>query len=118
MLLVAGACALVFLLVVARWLTTPFDDWVPLAPHRDVPAEVNVDDLPTAAHYRCSAVLDTNAATATDQATEAQTYQDLTREPCSGFRTERKALGSLDVAVGLAVLAGLLALSRRRERRA
>jgi hypothetical protein len=113
--LLVVAAAVVFVLVVVRWLTTPWDDWVPLDPHQDLPAEIIVDDLPEAAHYRCSAVLDSDTATATDQAVEAQRYQDLTREPCSGFRTQRKALGGVDVAVALAVVAGVVVVSRRRS---
>ena len=113
--LLVGVGAVVFVLVVARWLMTPWDDWVPLAPHQDIPAEITVDDLPTAARYRCAAVLDSNTATATDQAVVAQTHQDLTREPCSGFRTQRKVVGGVDVAVGLAVLVGALVVSRPRS---
>src|SRR5690606_1994316 len=89
---IAVAVAVVFALVVARWLTTPWDDWVPLEPRRDLPASVSVDDLPTAAHYRCSAVLDMDVATATDQAANAERYQELTRKPCDA-RTERRVLG-------------------------
>jgi hypothetical protein len=115
-LLIAGLCAVVFLLVVARWMTTPFDDWVPVTPRQGLPPEVVVDDLPDAAHFRCSALSDSSAATPTDQAAEAQTYQELTREPCSEFRAGRKALGASDLVMGLAVLAGLVVFSRRRSR--
>jgi hypothetical protein len=111
--LLVAVGAVVFVLVIARWLTTPWDDWVPLDPHQDLPAEITVDDLPDAAHYRCSAVLDSDTATATDQALDAQRYQDLTREPCSGLRPQRKALGGLDVAVALAAVAGVVLVSRR-----
>ena len=111
--LLVAVGAVVFVLVVARWLTTPWDDWVPLDPHQDLPAEIVVDDLPDAAHYRCSAVLDSDTAVATDQAVDAQRYQDLTREPCSGLRTQRKAVGGMDVAVALAAVAGAMVLSRR-----
>ena len=113
--LLVVVAATVFGLLVVRWLTTPWDDWVPLVPHQDLPTEIIVDDLPDAAHYRCSAVLDSDTATATDQAAEAQQYQDLTREPCTGFRTQRKALGALDVAVALAAVAGVVMVSRRRS---
>jgi len=114
-LVIAGLCAVVFLLVVVRWMTTPFDDWVPVTPHQGLPPEVVVDDLPDAAHYRCSAVLDGSGATPTKQAAEAQTYQDLTREPCTEFAAGRKALGATDLVVGLAVLAVLVVVSRRRS---
>jgi hypothetical protein len=114
-LLIAGLCAVAFLLVVARWLTTPYDDWVPVTPRQGLPAEIVVDDLPDAAHYRCSALLDSASATPTEQAAEAETHQDLTREPCSEFRTGRKVLGASDLVVGLAVLTGLVVFSRRRS---
>jgi hypothetical protein len=111
LLVVAGA--VIFALVIARWLTTPWDDWVPLDPQQNLPADIVVDDLPDAAHYRCSAVLDSDTATATEQAVDAQRHQDLTREPCSGLRTQRKALGGLDMAIALAVVIGVVVLSRR-----
>src|SRR3954452_13630562 len=80
--LLVGVGVIIFVLVVARWLTTPWNDWVPLTPQTELPAGIAVDQLPAAAHYRCSAVLDSNAATATDQAVDAQSHQDLSREPC------------------------------------
>jgi hypothetical protein len=114
--LVIGAAIVVLVLgvVVARWMVTPFDDWVPLAEPKELPADVNPDDLPKAAEFRCSAALgDGDSAVATEQATQALEVQQLTREPCVDPRAQNRVVGSADLLVSAGLLFLLVAVHRR-----
>jgi hypothetical protein len=100
--LIVGVVGLaVFALVLGRWLTTPFDDWVPLDPPRELPFGVAQEDLPASAHFECSAAIGGSGpdATATAQADEALAIQSLSRPPCDGIRTEHRVIGLMDFAL-------------------
>jgi hypothetical protein len=95
---------LLFALVVGRWLTTPFDDAVPLIPHEHLATGVDVGTLPTAARFRCSAPLgDGDPAHPPSDLDGVLELQDLDREPC-GARGERMGLGLADLVLVAAAL--------------
>lgn len=104
-------------IVIGRWLVTPFDDWVPLAPRADLPAEVDPNELPQSARFECPAVLwGSGSPEATQQATEALEMQDLTREPCVDASRQHRAIAVVDLAVlGAAAVAVVLVVRRRRR---
>lgn len=104
-------------IVIGRWLVTPFDDWVPLAPRADLPAEVDPNELPQSARFECPALLwGGGSPEATQQATEALEMQDLTREPCVDARRQYRALAIVDLVVlGAAAVAVVLVVQRRRR---
>lgn len=115
LLTVALVALLVFAAVIARWLTTPFDDWVPLVAPADLPAEIIVDDLPHAAQFECSAPFgEAEASVATEQAIDALELQALVREPCSEIRSQHRAVGSVNIAVSLGLLGVSVVVWRRR----
>lgn len=117
-LIVALVAVLVFGVVIARWLTTPFEDWVPLAAPTDLPAEINPDDLPHSAHFRCAAPFgEAESAVATDQATDALDVQSLVREPCVEIRSQHRAIGSLNLAVAAGLLGAGVVMRRRQSDR-
>ena len=109
----------VLALVIGRWLTTSFDDWVPLVAPAVLPEGVVQDDLPDSAAFECSAPLGAaEDPVATDQAEEAMAVQSLSRAPCEGLRLQRSVLGILDLLVIGIALAGTFVIRGRRRRSA
>lgn len=101
----ATVLLLLFTVVIARWMFTPFDDWVPLVLPRQLPAEIGPDGLPEAAHYRCSAPFaQHHEASITEQAGKALELQTLSREPCDELWPQRQALALADLAISLGLL--------------
>lgn len=114
---VVAVTLVVVALVIGRWLTTPFDDWVPLNAPAVLPAGVAADDLPDAAHFTCSQLIGTASdPVASAQAREALTTQSLSRAPCDGFRVQRQVLGVADLALIGLLFVGTLAIWARQRR--
>ena len=113
-MIVVLAGLVVFAFVIGRWLTTPFDDWVPLDAPDELPAGVVEDDLPASARFTCSQPLGTDSeALASDQAEEALAIQALSRPPCDGPRTQHRVVGLVDLAVAALVFVVALVVWRR-----
>ncbi len=111
---VAALLLLLFTVVVARWMFSPFDDWVPVVPSRQLPAEVGPDDLPAAAHYRCSAPFSGHdEASTTEQAEQALELQTVSRRPCNEAWPQRRVLALADLLLALGLLI-VLAISSFR----
>ena len=107
----------VFALVIGRWLTTPFDDWVPLDAPAVLPSGVAEDDLPASARFECSQPLGAAAEpVASTQARDAMTVQSLSRTPCEDARGQRRVLGLVDLVVIALAFVGTLAIWGRRGR--
>ncbi|MGK2958392.1 MAG: hypothetical protein ACSLFB_08350 [Acidimicrobiales bacterium] len=113
---IAAVVLLLFTLVIARWMASPFDDWVPLVLPRQLPAEIGPDDLPTAAHYRCSAPFaGHHEASITEQASHALELQTLAREPCDELWPQRRMLALADLTIYLGLFVALAVWSFRPE---
>ena len=109
---------IVFALVIGRWMTTSFDDWVPLDAPAALPAGVVEDDLPDSARFVCSQPLGSGAdAVASDQAQEALRIQSLSRTPCDGPRAQHRVLGVVDLVVMALAFVATLVLWRRPSAR-
>jgi len=104
----------VFALVIGRWMTTPFDDWVPLNAPEALPSGVVEDDLPASARFECSPPLGSDSeAVASDQAEEALSIQGLSRTPCDGPRAQYRVVGLIDLGVIAIVFVATLVVWRR-----
>lgn len=99
---------LLFTVVVGRWMVTPFDDWVPLVMPKQLPAGVDPNGIPTAAHYRCSAPFaGQDKASITNQASRALELQTLSREPCNDIWPQRRILAIADLILSLGLFVSL-----------
>lgn len=110
--------ALLFALVIGRWMTTSFDDWVPLNPPEVLPTGIVEADLPDAARFECSAPVGAEpAARASAQAEEALELQTLSRTPCDDSRTQHRVVGALDLVVILSASIATIVIWRRSRTR-
>ncbi|MBI1843515.1 MAG: hypothetical protein HYR89_02725 [Actinobacteria bacterium] len=113
---VAAVLLLLFTVVTARWMVSPFDDWVPLVLPQQLPAGIGPGDLPTAAHYRCSAPFaGHHAASITEQAGDALELQTLSRKPCDEVWPQRRVLALTDLVIALGLFVALAVWSFRPE---
>lgn len=111
---IASAVLVVFAIATVWWMSTSFDDYVPLVQPDELPEGTVASDLPTTAQYHCSAPLSgDDEASGTDEASEALEVQTLSREPCERWWPQRKGLAAVNVAVALG---GLIALGVRSFR--
>lgn len=111
------ASLVVVALVIGRWMTTPFEDSVPLKAPGVLPSGVVRDDLPASAVFECSQPLGSSSeATASDEAKEALVIQRPARPPCEGARAQYRIVGLIDLAVlALAFVATLVFWRRRKQ---
>ncbi len=113
---VAAVLLLLFTVVIGLWMVSPFDDWVPLVPPRQLPADIGPDALPAAAHYRCSAPFaGRHEASITKQASHALELQTLSREPCDEAWPQRRMLALTDLVISLGLLVVLAVWSFRPD---
>lgn len=105
---------LVLGMVIGRWMTTPFDDWVPLDAPDELPSGVAEDDLPAAARFECARPFGAPEAIASAQAEEALSIQALSRPPCEGPRAQHRLVGLLNLVVIALACFGTFMVWRRR----
>jgi hypothetical protein len=102
------------------WAAKPFEDHVPLVlPERNVAKVAKPDELPPDATFECSPVVGRAKPPEPNRAArEALELQDLTREPCTEIRAQRRPLVVANVALAFGALGTLAWLGARRRARA